>query len=95
LAWLGPYRSQRGALCSPNLRNRLTLDRKRAGLTEWPANGLRHSFGSYHLQEFRNAAQTALEMGHIKADITFRFYNQRVRPAAAHEFWRIAPAIEE
>jgi integrase len=94
LVWLEPYRGSRGMVCPPNLRQRLAEDRRRAGIAKWPSNCLRHSFGSYHLQEFKNAAQTALEMGHVKADVTFRFYNQRVRPAAAREFWRIAPVIE-
>jgi integrase len=92
--WLEPYRDRRGPLCPANLRVRLETDRKNAGLAEWPANGLRHSFGSYHLQQFQNAGQTAMEMGHAKAEITFRHYNQRVRPAAAGKFWKIAPLIQ-
>jgi integrase len=92
--WLEPYRDRKGPLCPTNLRVRLETDRKNAGLGVWPSNCLRHSFGSYHLQEFRNAAQTALEMGHTRPEVTFRHYNQRVRPAAAEKFWRIAPLIQ-
>jgi integrase len=91
--WLEPYKAMRGPLCPTNLRVRLETDRKNAGLGEWPSNGLRHSFGSYHLQQFQNAGQTALEMGHTKAEVTFRHYNQRFRPAAAENFWKIAPSI--
>jgi integrase len=92
--WLEPYKAMRGPLCPTNLRGRLETDRKNAGLAEWPSNCLRHSFGSYHLQQFQNSAQTAMEMGHVNAAITYRHYNQRVRPAAAEKFWRIAPIVQ-
>jgi integrase len=91
--WLEPYRNMPGPLCPTNLRTRLETDRQQAGLTEWPSNALRHSFGSYHLQQFQNAGQTALEMGHTRAEVTFRHYHQRVRPAAAEQFWRIVPVV--
>jgi hypothetical protein len=35
-----------------------------AGITEWPENALRHSFASYHLAHFMNAAETAPQLGH-------------------------------
>lgn len=92
--WLEPYKAMHGPLCPTNLRVRLETDRKNAGLVEWPSNGLRHSFGSYHLQQFQNAGQTAMEMGHVSATVTYRHYNQRVRPAAAEKFWKIAPLIQ-
>ena len=92
--WLKPYQNMRGAMCPPDLYHRLVKDRERAGLTEWPPNGLRHSFGSYHLGAFQNAALCAAEMGHVSAAITYRHYNQRVRPAAAEKFWKIAPLIQ-
>jgi integrase len=91
--WLEPYQNMHGPLCPTNLRVRLETDRKNAGLAEWPANGLRHSFGSYHLAAFQNAALCAAEMGHTNAAITYRHYNQRVRPSVAQEFWRIIPVV--
>jgi integrase len=91
--WLEPYRDIRGPLCPTNLRVRLETDRKNAGLTQWQSNCLRHSFGSYHLGAFQNAALCASEMGHISAAVTYRHYNQRVRPSVAQEFWRIAPVV--
>jgi integrase len=94
LEWLTPYQDKRGSVCPANLRNRLSSDRDQAGITKWPSNALRHSFGSYHLAAFQNAALCAAEMGHVSAAVTYRFYNQRVRPALAQEFWRIAPAID-
>jgi integrase len=94
--WLEPYQKiqkMQGALCPSNLRTRLETDRAKAGIAKWPSNGTRHSFGSYHLGAFQNAALCAAEMGHISAAITYRHYNQRVRPAVAQEFWRIVPAV--
>jgi integrase len=92
--WLEPYKAMRVPLCPTNLRVRLETDRKNAGLSQWPSNCLRHSFGSYHLQQFQNAGQTAMEMGHSQVEITFRHYNQRVLPSAAERFWKIAPLVQ-
>jgi integrase len=91
--WLEPYRLMQGPLCPSNLRKRLIADRANAGLATWPSNATRHSFGSYHLAAFQNAALCASEMGHVSASMTYRFYNQRVRPTVAQEFWRIVPAV--
>jgi integrase len=90
--WLEPYRDMHGPLCPANLEVRLKTDRRNAGITNWPTNGCRHSFGSYHLTHFRNSSLTASEMGHVSAAITYKHYYQRVRPAAAAEYWQIAPA---
>jgi hypothetical protein len=35
-----------------------------AGIGHWPRNALRHSFASYHIAHFRDAAALALKMGH-------------------------------
>ena len=95
MEWLAPYRGSRGKVCAvPNLEERLREDRKRAGLTEWPSNGLRHSFASYHLAHFGDVKELALELGRTNPSITFRHYRQLVRPEAAERFWRIAPAID-
>ena len=48
--WLAPYRAHTGPVCPRNLQRKINDDRERAGLrADWPHNGLRHSFGSYHL----------------------------------------------
>jgi integrase len=92
-AWLAPYHGCRGMLCPLNLPARLFQDRQRAGIIAWPSNALRHSFASYHLAHFKNAAETALELGHTNASITFRHYRELVRPVAAAQYWQIAPAV--
>jgi hypothetical protein len=75
-----------------NLRVKFDEDRKLAKLlAEWPQNALRHSFGSYHLARFNDAAKLALEMGNSPATI-FRHYRQLVKPKEAERYWKIAPA---
>jgi integrase len=74
--WLAPYRAQAGRICPVNLQRKINDDRDRAGLlSKWPQNALRHSFGSYHLAQFNDAAKLALEMGNSPATI-FRHYRQ-------------------
>lgn len=90
--WLAPYRRGIGRVCPVNLQRKINDDRERAGLrTEWPQNALRHSFGSYHLAQFNDAAKLALEMGNSPATI-FRHYRQLVKPKQAESYWKIAPA---
>jgi integrase len=63
-----------------------------AGIMEWPDNALRHSFASYHLAHFKNAAATALELGHHDSRITFAHYRELVKPKEAERYWNIRPA---
>jgi integrase len=89
--WLAPYRTRRGPVCPVNLRVKFDEDRERAKLrAEWPSNALRHSFGSYHLAQFNDAAKLALEMGNSPATI-FRHYRQLVKPKQAALYWKVAP----
>jgi integrase len=91
--WLAPYRTRIGRVCPVNLQRKINEDRERAALrAEWPQNALRHSFGSYHLAQFNDAAKLALEMGNSPATI-FRHYRQLVKPKQAERYWKIAPAV--
>ena len=93
--WLAPYRTRTGPVCPVNLQQKINADRERAGLrAEWPRNGLRHSFGSYHLARFNDAAKLALEMGNSPAMI-FRHYRELVKPKDAERYWKIAPLPAE
>jgi integrase len=90
--WLAPYRTCTGRVCPVNLQRKINDERERAKLRlEWPQNALRHSFGSYHLAQFNDAAKLALEMGNSPATI-FRHYRQLVKPKEAERYWKIAPA---
>jgi integrase len=90
-AWLAPYVDRRGNVCPIGLRKKLASDRMRAGLKAWPSNALRHSFASYHLARFQDAAKLALEMGHRDQRLVFAHYRELVRPAEAAKYWGIVP----
>ena len=90
--WLWPVRQHKGSVTSEDFRKEFDAARVAAGITEWPDNALRHSFASYHLAHFQNAASTALELGHHDARITFRHYRELVKPREAERFWNIRPA---
>src|SRR5262249_26919647 len=63
--WLMPLRKRKGGVTpESNFRRSLEQARKTAGIADWPDNALRHSFASYHLAHFNNAAVTALQLGH-------------------------------
>lgn len=91
-AWLGPIRKIRGPVAPVNLRKLTRADRERAGLSlRWPVNALRHSFGSYHLARFNDAAALALQMGN-SPEVIFRHYRQLVKPKDAEAYWQICPS---
>ena len=66
-----------------------------AGVASWPRNALRHSFASYHLAHFKDAAALALEMGHTTTELIFKHYRQVVRAGVAADFWRILPSASD
>jgi integrase len=94
--WLLPLRKHKGKV-TPGETFRRAFDQARvaAGIDEWPDNALRHSFASYHLAHFKNAASTALELGHHDSRITFAHYRELVKPKEAERYWNITPAITE
>ena len=94
-AWLERYNWRVGRVCPPNLRKLLEEDRRKTGLKKWPPNALRHSFASYHLAAFDNAAKLALELGHTSEELIFRHYRELVRPEQATKYWAISPAGPE
>jgi len=44
----------------------------RAGITAWPSNALRHSFASYYLAHFQDAARLALELETVNGELQKR-----------------------
>ena len=67
-------------------------DGKVVGHFIFPSNAARHSFGSYHLFHFRNAGETALQLGHKgnPAMLHEHYKNARAEKHAA-AFWKIRP----
>jgi len=62
------------------------------GLKKWPSNGLRHSFASYHLAYFGDAARLADQLGHVNQVLLFRHYRELVTPDEGAKWWQIRPA---
>jgi integrase len=92
--WLLPLRKHKGNVTPDNFPKRFDAARVAAGIQEWPDNGLRHSFASYHLAHFKDAKALALEMGHTNEDMIFTNYRQLVRPKEAARYWNITPQRE-
>jgi integrase len=96
--WLLPVRKHKGNVTpGETFEFRAAFDQARtaAGIEEWPDNALRHSFASYHLAHFKNAADTALQLGHHDSRITFAHYRELVRPKEGERFWNVRPATTE
>jgi integrase len=91
-AWLQPHVKPQGRVTPTNHWKLFKEARTAAGIAEWPDNGLRHSYASYHLAQFKSAESLALELGHTGTDILFRHYRELVKPAAAKRYWEIMPA---
>jgi integrase/recombinase XerD len=107
LAWLKPYAKKSGPLTlhdEPYFR-RMRETRERAALLletqeipadnlrDWPSDCLRHTFASCHYAAFKNAADTAEQLGHGgNLRMFFRHYRGRVKQPEAHAFWQILPA---
>lgn len=99
--WLRPFAGRSGPVwpgrqpgthgSESNWRAALQPVRSAAGIAQWPENGLRHSFGSYHLAKHGNAAALALEMGHTTTKEIFAHYRELVRPEEAERYWNIRP----
>jgi integrase/recombinase XerD len=106
LAWLKPHAKKSGPLTlhdEPYFR-RMRETRERAAdrldqaeipadnLRDWPADCLRHTFASCHYAAFKNAADTAEQLGHGgNLRMFFRHYRGRVKQAEAQAFWQIVP----
>ncbi|HWB02804.1 MAG TPA: site-specific integrase [Verrucomicrobiales bacterium] len=98
-AWLEPLRQLGGSIMPPRKVTTALTEKARsvAGFKtkskegrEWPHNGLRHSYATYRLAHWPDAAALALEMGNSPA-IILRHYRSLVTNAAATSFWSIQP----
>ena len=65
-----------------------------SGVSNWPQNILRSTFGSYHYQLVKNEAVTAYEMGNSPS-VVRRHYVNAVTEKACKAFWDLTPAREE
>jgi integrase len=81
-----------------NFRKRFAAVRAAAGFQfkdtpgiSWPHDGLRHSFASYHYAHFKNAAETAQQLGHSDTAMLFKNYRARVSEKDAAAWWQLMP----
>jgi integrase len=89
LAWLAPYRMKHGPIFPHDPQRRIAKLAKASGV-KWKRNALRHSFGSYRMEQTKNEGLVALEMGNspkIVKDHYFEIVDER----AAQKYWDIKP----
>jgi integrase len=55
----------------------------------WPEGCLRHSFATYHLAKYQDAAKTAHQMGHTSIQMVTRVYAQPARGVTADAWWKL------
>lgn len=70
-----------------------TEEEKKAGvkLIKWPQNAMRHSFGTYRLEQCHDKARVSIEMGN-SPQMVDAHYRQLVKPKDANRYWKIVPA---
>ena len=90
--WLLPIRKHKGSV-NRNFRKQFEQARVAAGIRGMAGQRITSSFASYHVAHFKNAASTALELGHHDSRVTFAHYRELVRPKEAEQYWKIRPAM--
>ena len=91
-AWLKEAKTRTGTVTPPGkVHEKITPLAESVGIKPWPHDALRHSFASYHLAKHKDAARTALELGHNSQTLLFRNYRELVKPAQAEKYWKIVP----
>ena len=96
-AWLEPFRKHIQNSSLVIIGHNFQRDRNRlikaAGLAEWKANGLRHSFGTYHYAAYANEGATSKQMGN-SPDVLHAHYKGLVSKEDAEKFWALRPKTE-
>lgn len=91
-AWLVAHARTSGPVIAPERVRFAREETCTAAKIVWPANVLRHSYASYHLAHYKNAAATAAELGHTSPTMLYRHYREVVRPDAAAQWWQVLPS---
>jgi integrase len=89
LQWLQPYRVKSGPIFNIDPRKRIAKVVARSGV-KWKRNGLRHSFGSYRMEQTKNEGLVALEMGNSPKVVKDHYF-EIVDDRAARDYWSIKP----
>jgi integrase len=91
--WLAPNRMKSGPIFDISPRRRIAKVVRLSGV-KWKRNALRHSFGSYRMEQTKNEGQVALEMGN-SPQVVKDHYFEIVDERAAREYWNIRPLPED
>lgn len=97
VAWLVPYRQEKGMIApdGEKWRSRLDAVREKASV-DWPHNAMRHSYASHHLVKHNDAARTALQLGHGRdLSMLFEHYRSVVTPEDATAYFDIQPGAKD
>lgn len=97
LEWLQPYARQRGPIVrwkAATYHQNIKMIALKAGIFDWPADCLRHSFATYYYALCSDAGKTAKQLGHTGFTTLFQHYCARVKPAEGIAFFAIRPGRE-
>lgn len=107
-AWLRPRAQKDGAIAPGDMARRYGYKKALNSLAVkpdegkvlkafvFPSNAARHSFGTYHLFHFRNAGETALQLGHkSNPAMLHEHYKNPTAEKQAGAFWAIYPTVAE
>jgi integrase len=89
IEWLAPYSRKAGAIFDRDPRKRIMKVVKASGV-KWKRNGLRHSFGSYRMEQTHNEGRVALEMGNSPKVVKDHYF-EIVEREAAEKYWSLKP----
>ena len=94
LEWLFLCRRPSGKILPENFRRkRWSLCYAMNWKEGWPEDILRHSYGSYRLAKYRNAALAAQQMGHKNARMLYAHYREVVKNSDdITAYWTTSPS---
>ncbi len=97
-AWLTAYADRGGVLTgkvvkftASGLRTHRIANWQAAGITEWPQQGMRHTYCSNWLAVHKDINRLVLMSGHDSVDTMWRAYHAGIPEADARKFWEIMP----
>lgn len=105
-AWLRPHAATDGPIAPGDMARRYDYKKVLASLATrdeegnitkeftFPSNAARHCFGTFHLYHFRNAGETALQLGHkSNPAMLHEHYKNPAAEKHAAAFWKIYPTV--
>lgn len=91
-AWLLPVAKSRGPVTPDNVDGLKKQTYRRAGITEWPSDGTRHSFGTYEMARTKDIGHVSEVMGNSPA-VVKKHYQQAVEFEKGDEYFAIFPSV--